>query len=234
MKKTMFKSNSNITKLSVNFTTGMSKIKCSILRGCLFFVLLFAFNQVNAQKKAKISIPGIFLKRTHISIGAGDYQYPYNTKMENVFAGNFATQTDLFFRYSDFCISLNTQFAAGYHIKMYQDSLRGFSGDVPLILQANIGHLSSKDFYSYFGGFAGGGIDWLSHNGWRYKTPLVTIGLRSWLFGQSFTIRYMHYYLNYFELKMMNSITLDLNIGKYLSSVKANNQISNFMKPYRK
>jgi hypothetical protein len=175
-----------------------------------------------------------FGKRYHSAIGVGVCDYPYQTNDEKFFAINYAPQLDLTLRYSDMSISLNTQLAAGYHFLLSQDSLKYLTYDIPIFLQGNIGHLASKDFYSDFGFFAGGGYDWMYIRNEFQQRIAATAGIRFWFASQSITVRVTRYFGNQNANYSINSLTLDFNLGGYLSKIKGLNKISDFMHPYGK
>ena len=188
---------------------------------------------VNAQQS-----PGSegfqFGKRYHSAIGIGVYEYPYQTNAEKLFQINYAPQLDLTLRYSDLSFSLNTQLAAGYHVLLNQDSLKYFAYDIPIFFHGNIGHLASKDFYSDFGFFGGGGYDWMYIRNRFEQRPAITFGIRFWLFTSSFTVRATRYFGTQNANYSINALTLDMNLGGYLSKIRDLNKISDFMTPFNK
>ena len=105
---------------------------------------------------------------------------------------------------------------------------------LPLMLRVNLGHLASKDFRSTYGFFAGAGWNLQLGQGKSTNSFCADAGVRFWLFGQSFTAMYQRLFTEEKIFSSPNFFSLQINLGKYLSQVKANNKVSNFMKPYRK
>ncbi len=205
----------------------MKKIFLSLVLFSISIVLL-------AQRpKGDTHLGFRFEQRWHSSLGIGTYQYPFGKSFENILAVNYAPQFDLTLRYSDLSISLNTQLAAGYHFKFSNDDAQYFFSDMPVYLQGNIGHLASKDFYSYAGIFGGGGYDWTFIKNQFQQRLAMTFGLRTWVGHTSITIRLSRAFANANVPYSMNAIALDFNIGSYLTKVGDLNKISNFMRPFK-
>ena len=189
----------------------------------------------NAQKhKGDTNLGFRFDQRWQSSLGVGWYSYPYADKTESIFAINYSPQFDLTLRYSDLSLSLNSQLAGGYHVKMPADTLKYAFADLPLFLQANIGHLASKDFYSYAGLFFGAGYDFAYLRNEFQKRFIATAGIRTWVGHTSVGVRLSRAYANSKANNSINSITLDINVGSYIGKVRSLNKITDFMQPYSK
>ncbi len=197
-----------------------------------FILLLIAYN-ASAQKgqtKRPLKLSKSF--KSSFGIGGSVYNYRY----ANEFTGqlNYAPQLDLTNKYSDYSISLNTQLSAGYHVKTKNDTVNFLYADFPLIIQMNVGHLASKDFFSDYGFFIGAGYDVNYFRNTLQYTPAFTTGFRFWLLGKSFTLRYLYTGLSHLATATpLHTLTLNLNVGAYLENVKANNKVSNFMKSFK-
>jgi hypothetical protein len=198
-------------------------------------ILLFISQSIlsYSQTKGDTHLGFRFAERWHSSFGIGAYEYPYSNNFEHLLAINYAPQFDLTLRYSDFSVSLNSQLAAGYHFKFSYDSAKYGFYDIPLYLQVNLGHLASKDFYSFVGMFAGGGYDWTYIKNKFQQRAVATLGMRTWVGRTSVTIRISRAFANANAPFSMNALTLDINVGSYLAKVADLNKISNFMKPYK-
>jgi len=200
----------------------------------IILMLLIHSTFIYSQKaKGDTRLGFRFVQRWHSSIGVGAYEYPYSKGFEHLIAINYAPQFDLTLRYSDLSISLNSQLAAGYHVKFSYDTAKYLFYDIPLYLQGNIGHLASKDFYSFAGLFAGGGYDWTYIRNKFQQRALMTFGLRTWVGHTSVTIRLSRAFANANAPFPMNAVTLDFNVGSYIAKVADLNKISNFMKPFK-
>ncbi len=204
-------------------------MKRNLLALLFILVTIIAFG----QSKGDTRLGFRFAQRWHSSLGIGAYEYPYGANFEHLLAINYAPQFDLTLRYSDLSLSLNSQLAAGYHFKFSSDSSKYLFYDLPLYLQANIGHLSSKDFYSFAGFFAGGGYDWTYLKNQFQQRPAATLGLRTWVGRTSVTIRLSRAFATSHAPNPINTLTLDFNVGSYLAKVADLNKISNFMRPFK-
>lgn len=183
-------------------------------------------------QKGQTKKPFLFRQAYKNSVGLGAGIYNFNDAQEFIGLLNYAPQLDLTNRHSDLSLSLNTQLSAGYHVKSANDSMAFFYTDVPLLLQVNIGHLASRDFYSEFGVFFGMGYDWNYHRNNLQDGMAITAGLRTWVGSKSFTIRYL--YCDFLSIENpVHTITLNMNLGDYLPYVKANNKISKFVRQYK-
>ena len=174
-----------------------------------------------------------FLQRWHSSFGISAFEYPYSTNFEHLIGLNYSPQFDLTMRYSDLSLSLNSQLSAGYHFKFSYDNLQYPFYDIPLYLQGNLGHLASKDFYSFAGLFAGAGYDWSYIRNEFQQRIAATAGLRTWVGRTSVTVRLSRAFANSKVPTPLNAVSLDINVGSYLAKVADLNKISNFMKPYK-
>ena len=200
----------------------------------LALMLLFNSIFVYAQSyKGDTHLGFRFAQRWHSSLGIGVFEYPYFGNFEHILAINYAPQFDLTLRYSDLSLSLNSQLSAGYHFKFSYDSQKYPFYDIPLYLQGNIGHLASKDFYSFAGLFAGAGYDWTCINNQYQQRIAATAGLRTWVGHTSVTIRLSRAFANSNAPYPINALTLDINVGSYLAKVADLNKISDFMKPFK-
>ena len=52
-------------------------------------------------------------------------------------------------RYSDFSITVGSHMTAGYHIASDREDSAFFFADLPLLVEINLGHNASKDFYNH-------------------------------------------------------------------------------------
>jgi hypothetical protein len=203
-------------------------------KSILTLMLFISINIITAQSyKGDTHLGFRFVQRWHISIGIGALEYPYGKNFEHLIAVNYAPQFDLTLRYSDLSLSLNSQLAAGYHFKFSYDNLKYPFYDIPLFLQGNLGHMSSKDFYSFAGLFVGGGYDWTYIKNQFQQRLAMTFGLRTWVGRTSVTVRLNRSFANVNAPYAINAVSLDINIGSYLAKVADLNKISNFMKPYK-
>ncbi len=175
---------------------------------------------------------GFFSQRVIVAAGAG-----YSLPEENIPASagiHFSPQLLLTTSFSDFSVSLNP---SPEILFSFSDATGGFSEklffQLPVMAHINVGHLASKDFYSTYGFFAGAGWNLQTGQGKSTSGFALDTGTRFWLFGQSFTIMYMRLPGHEKIFSSGDFFSLNINLGKYLSQVKANNKVTDFMKPYK-
>jgi hypothetical protein len=196
----------------------------------LIAMLVSTSQQALAQSKNK---GNFFARRVTIAAGA-DYSL-LEIDVPAAAGINFAPRLFLTTTYSDFSFSAEAGLIANYRLDAGASK---FSDRIflqlPALIHVNTGHGASKDFRSAFGGFLGAGWN-LQYDGSTTVNGLaLDAGIRFWLFGKSFTLRYTHLPENKKLFSSGKIISLQINLGKYLEYVKANNKVSNFMKPYRK
>ena len=185
------------------------------------------FCQGNAQKE------NFFAKRFISSAGIN-----YSLQEENIPATagvNFSPQLFLTTAYSDFSFSVATDLTVNYRLNNDEnDFSKKLFFQFPAMLQFNMGHGASKDFHSALGFFIGAGWNLQYAESRAVNGFAVEAGIRFWLLGKSFSLGVIDCPGNKKIFSSGKIISLQLNLGKYLNDVKANNKVSNFMKPYRK
>jgi len=182
---------------------------------------------------AQVKQPGgFFSERLTVAVGAA-----YSLPEENIPASAgilFSPRIFLVTAFSDFSVSLDPSPEIVFSLA---DSLNNFSEkwffQFPAMVHVNLGHLASKDFYSDYGIFAGAG--WNLQHGQCMSTGgfALDAGIRFWLFGQSFTALYQRLTSHEKIFTSDDFFSFHINLGKYLSQVKANNKVTDFMRPYR-
>lgn len=145
----------------------------------------------------------------------------------------FSPQLFLTTTYTDFSVSVNPSPQLFYSFSDSQSVSQKLFFQLPAMLHINFGHLASKDFRSTNGFFVGAGWNFQLGHGESRNGFALDGGVRFWLFGQSFTLMYQRLTDTEKIFSSDNFFSLHINLGKYLSSVKANNKVSNFMKPYK-
>lgn len=182
------------------------------------------------QRKGDMRKPFIFSKQFKHSLGAGVSFYEVGKTNEPVFHVDYNPSLSLTRSYSDFSFSIGSQMGVGYHIASSTDEDAFIYADLPLLLELNFGNNASKDFYNDFGCFFGGGYSYhLFRDEWTHG-PVVTLGLRGFVFGPSFTLRLSRNFNIKETDPTLNTVTLLLNMGRYFEQVKLNNKLSRFSK----
>jgi len=190
--------------------------------------------QAKVQRKGSMKRPFIFNQQFKHSFGAGATFYEIDKSNEPVFSLQWNPSLSLTKSFSDFSVSIGGQPAAGYHFAGPVDDSSFFFTDIPVFAELNFGHNASKDFYSDMGWFIGGGYSYhLFRDAWSHG-PVATIGARGFVFGPSFTVRYMRFFALRDEDASLQTISLLLNMGRYFEQVKLNNKVSRFSDRFRK
>lgn len=167
-------------------------------------------------------------------VGLKGSLYSISDELEPLYGVTYRTKYNLINNWTDFSGSVNAGLSAEYHHSSNIDSVSFFAADLPLSLELNIGHLSTKDFRTAFGFFAGAGYSFNYLNEKFNEAPLLTFGIRTLIFTQSFEVRYIRYFSEEQNYAYEHSIGLIINLGDYIASAVANNKISDFMRPFPK
>lgn len=172
-------------------------------------------------------------KDRFISSGGLFFAQPTNSTSGNSYLGlSYSPQLNLLNSFSDFSVAFGSQLDVGYRLSSADNNSKLMTS-IPAMLTLNTGHLATRDFFSSFGLFMGGGYDFCFIDGETKKGAMWSVGLRTWLFKKSFTFRYSQLLLDESKIKM-NIFSVQLNLGAYLKQVYKNNQISRFVKPMRR
>ena len=197
----------------------------------VIFALLFVFCSPGPSIAQRAVAAGFFSLHLITSAGAD-----YSPLKENTPASagvHFSPQLFLTRSYTDFSLSINPSPGILYSLSDTDRFSEKLFFQLPAMAHVNIGHLASKDFRSAFGFFAGAGWNLQFGHGGSTNGFAWDAGVRLWFLGQSFTIAYMQLPGHEKIFSSGHFFSLNINLGKYLSQVKANNKVTNFMKPYR-
>ncbi len=160
--------------------------------------------------------------------GIGVILYDFDNSQDLIPIITYSPNLSLTRAFSDMSVSFGSHISFGYHPASSTDSLEYIYTDLPLLVELNLGHNASKDFYSDLGFFIGGGYSFnLFREEWQ-SGPCATLGIRTYIFGPSFTIRYLRFFAVDEYDQSTHNISLSLNLGNYFESVKKNNKISRF------
>lgn len=197
-----------------------------------FQILIAVFICASGFSWAQVKQPGgFFAQRFTFAAGAA-----YSLPGDNVpSSAGIVLAPRLFIttRYTDFSVSIDPSPQLLYSFSDSQDFSDKLFYQLPAMLHVNLGHLASKDFHGSFGGFAGAGWNLQLGHGNSVSGFAFDGGIRFWFLQQSFTFMYQRLTANEKIFSSPDFFSLQINLGKYLSQVKANNKVSNFMKPYR-
>jgi len=184
------------------------------------------------ETSAQVKQPGGFFAR-RLTFGAGAVYSLPETNVPSSAGIVLAPRLFITTAYSDFSVSLDPSPQVLYSFSDSSAVSDKLFYQLPVMLHFNLGHLASKDFHSTNGAFIGGGWNFQAGHGKSTNGFTLDAGVRFWLLEQSFTLLYQRLTANEKFFSSSSIFSLQINLGKYLSQVKANNKVSNFMKPYR-
>jgi len=201
---------------------------------CFTILCFIPFITLSQQRKGDMKKPFELSQQFKHSIGAGASFYTFDKVREPVFHFTYNPSLSLTRAWSDLSLSIGTQLGAGYHFETPADDSAFFYAELPLLLELNFGHNASKDFYNDLGWFFGGGYSYhFFKDAWNHG-PVASMGVRGFVFGPSFTIRYSRYFALQDNDASLHTLTLLLNLGRYFDQVKLNNKVSRFSNGFRK
>ncbi len=150
---------------------------------------------------------------------------------ENVtpaFGAFFNPQINIVNKYMDFSLAASMPISLGVHIKDSWIEKTFFYGHIPAVLEANIGHYSTRDFRSNVGMGLGVGYG-AQIAGSSVGSGLVsTVAARTWFFKGSLTIRYMFHYHVQGTGYNTHTLAVAVNMGNYFNKLTHMNKMSKF------
>ncbi len=197
---------------------------------CILGCLLCSFIFKSEAQEA----PGFLSKRTKASVGPVARFYWNDLELNGIYGLSFSPQFNLINNFSDVSLSLDLEPVIGYHPGNDADPVSFIYAGSPATLNLNIGHLATKDFRSDMGIFFGGGYSADYIRDTLMLGPVATTGLRWWMAGRSFTIRYHIYFTEQDDLNFAHSIGIFYNFGPWIQLNRRNNKLSKFARPFRK
>jgi len=171
------------------------------------------------------------LNERFISTAGFNSHIYYNATIDGYAIGvNFAPDIKLNpLRDKKFSLSVGSQLAVGFHPNSKNDSLTFVLVDAPLMLNFAFGHLSSRLFRARQGVVFGLGYDFILLRNTLQMGPIFNVGFRTWIGKKSVTLRYTGSFYSDPEKFNVNSISLNITLGKFISKVKRNNKLLDFM-----
>ncbi len=190
----------------------------------IFIAILMLPSIGFAQKKSTLK------DRWRNSIGASAHLLMVRKNVSPAFGVFYNPQINIINRYADFSLAATMPLTLGVHIKDSWIERTYFYGHVPAVLEANIGHYSTRDFRSDIGMGLGAGYG-LQINGLDISSGFVaTLAARTWFFKGSLTFRYL------FHLNVQgtgyhsHALSLSVNMGNYFNKLTNMNKMSKFQK----
>ncbi len=208
-------------------------ISVSMRAHFLLLPLLLCFCNLRIAVAQKTEDEFHFKDRYISSAGISYSMLNMNHRSEPLYGLCYSPSLNLLNKYSDFSIAAASHVSGSYHPKTKNDDANYFSFSVPAYLQFNFGHLATHDFYSSLGIYFGAGYNFCFVNSEMDGGVLLITAIRFWILQRSFTIGYSQTRLQNHN-NLLHEVSLQINIGAYLSDVKKNNKVSKFEKPFRK
>lgn len=181
-----------------------------------------------AQKKSTLK------DRWRNSIGASVHVLHVKTSVIQrkgvtpAFGVYYNPQINIINKYPDFSLAATMPMSLGVHIKDSWIEKTFFYGHIPAVLEANIGHYSTRDFRSNIGMGLGVGYG-AQITGSNVGTGFVsTLAARTWFFKGSLTVRYLFHYHIQGTGYHTHTIALALNMGNYFNKLIHDNKMDKF------
>lgn len=175
-----------------------------------------------AQKRSTLK------DRWRNSIGASVHLLHVKKGVTPAFGVFYNPQINIINSYADFSLAATMPISLGVHIKDTWIEKTFFYGHIPAVLEANIGHYSTRDFRSNIGMGLGAGYA-AQITGSNVGTGFVgTAAARTWFFKGSLTIRYLFHYHVQGNGYNTHTVAVALNMGNYFKKLIHDNNMSKF------
>lgn len=161
------------------------------------------------------------------SIGASVHLLMVKKNVSPAFGVFYNPQINIINKYADFSLAATMPMTLGAHVKDSWIDRTYFYGHIPAVLEASIGHYSTRDFRSDIGMALGVGYG-AQINGSDVSTGFVsTLAARTWFFKGSITLRYI-FHLNVQGVGGYHAHALGIavNLGNYFKKLDHMNKIS--------
>jgi hypothetical protein len=166
------------------------------------------------------------------SLGASAHFIPFTGGGVSVpFGAYYEPQFNIIDRYSDFSLAVSSPLTLGAHVSSSFIPHTYFYGHLPIVLEADLGHFSTKRFYNDIGMGAGVGYA-MQVNGMDVASgPVFTAAARVWASKLSLTLRYMFHY-NVTGLGFdTHAVAVAVNLGSFFKELRADNALEKWQRP---
>jgi hypothetical protein len=198
-----------------------------VKRLCWFAIFITISTSIHAQL-GTMGSGFSFREQFKHAAGLGAVMYTSRESTDFIPAINYSPNISLTRNLSDFSVTIGSHLVLGYHPSGDSLDKEFIYTDLPILVELNFGHNASKDFYYDLGWFLGGGYSFnLVNENWQ-SGPVATVGFRTFIFGPSFTFRYLRFFAVDDDDISTHGLSISLNIGRYFEQVKKNNKISRF------
>jgi len=194
------------------------------MRILLFLLAMLFSNFTHAQSKDGLK------DRWRNSFGIALPILMNNGGASPAFGVFYNPQINLINRWTDLSVALSMPVTLGAHIKTSFIENTFFYGHIPGVIEANIGHYSTRDFRSDIGVSIGAGYGAQITDKGVSSGFVGTVSARTWVIRGSLTIRYMLHVNMQGNGYNSHSIVLAINMGNYFKKLVSMNKMSKFQK----
>ncbi len=189
----------------------------------IFVVLAIGLsNSCFAQNKKGL------IDRWRNSIGASLHLLQNNGGVSPAFGVFYNPQINIVDLSSDFSFAATIPLTLGAHVKTSWLEKTFFYGHIPAVVEANMGHYSTRDFRKDIGMGLGAGYGLQITDKGLSSGFVATIAARTWIVRASLTIRYVFHYNLQGNGYNSHSVVLAMNMGNYFKKLTHMNKISKF------
>ena len=175
-----------------------------------------------AQKKSTLK------DRWRNSIGASVHLLHVRDNVSPAFGVFYNPQINIINKYADFSLAATLPLTLGAHVKDSWIPKTFFYAHLPAVLEASLGHYSTRDFRSNIGMALGAGYGAQIAGSSLSTGFLATLAARTWIVRGSMTIRYMFHYNVQGTRYHSHNLSLAVNMGSYFKKLTHMNKMSKF------
>ena len=162
------------------------------------------------------------------SVGAAVHLMHVGENVSPAFGVFYNPQVNIINKYADFSLAATMPITLGAHVKTTWIDKTFFYGHIPAVLEASLGHYSTRDFRSKIGMSLGAGYAAQITGSQFGAGPVGTLSARTWFFRGSITLRYMFHYNIHGSGYLTHCIGVAVNMGSYFKKLDHMNKISKF------
>lgn len=164
------------------------------------------------------------------SIGASVHLLHVGENVSPAFGVFYNPQINIVNKYADFSLAATMPITLGAHVKDSWIPKTFFYGYIPAILEASLGHYSTRDFRSNIGMALGAGYGAQITGNNVGSGFAATIAARTWFFRGSLTVRYIFHYSLQGTGYNTHQLAVAVNMGNYFKKLIHMNKMSKFQK----
>lgn len=162
------------------------------------------------------------------SLGAAVHLLHVKDNVSPAFGVFYNPQINVVNNYADFSVAATMPLTIGAHIKDSWIEKSYFYAHIPAMLEASLGHYSTRDFRSNIGMALGAGYAAQLNGKQLSSGPVATLAARTWFFKGSITLRYMFHYSVQGDGFHSHNLSLAMNFGNYFKKLTHANKMSKF------